>query len=122
MERLTLVNGNGKEYIIDVPKIVLQDTPNDTWLKLVSVEDNLEFTKTGWGFEAQPTTNEQIVKFLIRCGGAKVRYYNNLSQGNAIYVRFDHHVGFDVTSICLDCVKHNNIHVGDLKLGDRLSC
>jgi hypothetical protein len=55
-------------------------------------------------------------------GRAKIRYYDNWKWRNTLILKNDHHNGFNVESICYDCVKYNNIHLGDLKPGDRLAC
>jgi len=124
MEKLNLINGNGQNYEIGLPKIlIIAEFINDVWLDLVYKESGLKFKKGAWhSYTAQPTKSEQVIKLLIQCGGAKTRYYNNWDHNNTLMIKFDHHVGFDVDSICLDCVGHNNINVNGLKPGDRLSC
>lgn len=37
-------------------------------------------------------------------------------------LKFDNHNGFNVDSICFECVKHNHINSNGLNIGDRLAC
>ena len=124
MERIKYINGNGQKSFKELPKIFIKaEFINDVWLENVYKTSKLKFGKNSWGYyETQPNKAKQITQFLIACGGSKLRYYNNWNFDNTLVVKFDGHVGFDVDSICFDCVKHNNIRVNDLKKGDRLSC
>ena len=123
MEKVKYINGNSQKSFKELPKIFIKtDQINDVWLDHVYKTSKLKFKKSAWGYETQPDKAKQITQFLIACGGSKIRYYDNWQFDNTLVVKFDGHVGFDVNSICFDCVKHNNIQVNGLKAGDRLSC
>ena len=123
MEKVKYINGNGQKSFNDIPKIFIKaEFINDVWLDHLYKTSGLKLKKVGWGYEVQPVKAKQITQFLIACGGSKIRYYDNWQFDNTLVIKFDGHVGFDVNSICFDCVKHNNIRVNGLKAGDRLSC
>ena len=119
---LTLINGNGNQYEIDLPKVQIRGENTKESLAYIEERTGLKFIKGAWGFyEAQATDAEQIVK-LFMTHNYKTRYYNNWEIQNTIIIKPDYHTGFDVDSICYDCVKHNGLHVGGLEPGDRLAC
>ena len=123
VEKIKYINGNKQTSYNELPKIIIKSGyVNEVWFDNVYKTSGLKFKKHYLGFESQPVKAKQITQFLIACGGSKIRYYDNWNYDNALIVKFDHHIGFDVDSICLDCVKHNDIRVNDLKEGDRLSC
>jgi len=122
METLALINGNHKQYNIGLPKLLIfGDKWNDTALEHVYENTGLLFKETSGGMIAQPHSSEQIAK-LFMTYNFKTRYYNNWDYENTIVLKSDHHVGFQVDSICFDCCKENHIPVNGLKQGDRLSC
>jgi len=123
METLTLVNGNKQQYTVTLPKIVILGTTwNDVALAHIFEETGLSFTSGNWGnMTAQPTESAQIVKLLLTYD-FKTQYHNNNTNKNTLFLKSDHHIGFQVDSICFDCVKENHIHLGDLQPGDRLAC
>jgi hypothetical protein len=122
MKTLTLINGNKQPYTVDMPKlIILTEHINDVALAHIMENTGLVFNHIGYGYEAQPTDGAQISALFLTYN-FKTRYYNNWQTKNTLYLKFDHHVGFQVDSICLDCVRHNRITVNDLKDGDRLAC
>jgi hypothetical protein len=120
---LTLINGNGKPYTLPLPRLyVLGGHWNDVALAHVKENTGLTFEKKHFGgMEAQPETCEQIAK-LFMTYNFKTQYHNNGDTRNTIYLKSDHHQGFQVDSICFDCCKHNHIHLNGLKQGDRLAC
>lgn len=121
METLTLINGNRQQYNISLPKIViLGDKWNDTALEHVYEETGLLF-KGDYNMEAQPHNSQQIVKLLLTYN-FKTQYHNNATNHNTLFLKPDHHVGFQVDSICFDCCKENHVNVNGLKEGDRLAC
>ena len=121
-ETITRINGNGRPYTLGLPKIVIQGQMNDVALAHITENTGLVFTVGNWhNYEAQPTESKQIVALFLTYN-FKTRYYNNADSKNTLYLRSDHHIGFDVSSICFECVKRNHIHVGSLKEGDLLSC
>jgi len=122
METLTLINGNRQQYTIDLPRIhIIAKEINETALSHVSDRTGLDFKPCWRGYEAQPVRASQITALLLTWN-FKTRYYNNADATNTLMLKFDHHIGFDVDSICFECVKHNHVHVGDLTPGDRLAC
>ena len=122
METLSLINGNKQVMNKELPKLVILDKYiNDVALEHIAENTGLNFTKTIWNYEAQPTQSQQIVKLFLTYN-FKTRYYDNATIHNALYLKGDHHVGFDVDSICFNCVKDNNIYIEGLKQGDKLSC
>ena len=122
MDKITLINGNGKPYTKDLPKLVmLTKFINDVALQHIEDNTGLRFVKTTWAYEAQPTESYQIAA-LFMTYNFKTRMYDNGSISNSLYLKSDHHVGFDVDSICLDCCRHNHIHTSGLSETVRLSC
>ncbi len=122
-QTLTLINGNGKPYTLGLPKLhILDKKYNDVALAHIKKNTGLSFQVTPWGqMEAQPENALQITALLMTYN-FKTRYYNNADAHNTLFLKSDHHTGFQVDSICLDCVKHNHIHAGGLVEGDRLAC
>jgi hypothetical protein len=123
MEILTLINGNNQKYTVQLPKIsILTDYINDTALQHVFEETGLRFTKIYLhSYEAQPENSQQIVKLFLTWN-LKTQYHNNAINHNTLFLKFDHHIGFEVDSICYECVKENHIVTNGLKEGDRLAC
>ena len=122
MDTITTVNGNKQIVNKELPHIVIMGHINDVALEHVAENTGLHFVKGVWGnLEAQPTQSHQIVALLMTYN-FKTRYYDNWDYKNTIVLKGDHHVGFDVNSICYDCLKHNNINISSLKEGDRLAC
>lgn len=118
-----MYNGNDQLYSRPLPKIIINTKSfTDAARKHVAKQTGLEFTEKPWNcWEAQPTSFEQYMKLFLTYN-FKTRYYNNWNDKNTLYLRFDHHHGFDVTSICKSCVEHNHIRVHGLEDGDRLAC
>jgi hypothetical protein len=123
MDTITRINGNGQPYTTDLPKIVcLTKHINDVALAHIKENTGLDFTVGGWGnYEAQPTGSWQVAA-LIMTYDFKTRYYNNASNKNTLFLKLDHHVGFDVDSICPDCANHNGIRFANELESDRLAC
>ena len=121
METINRINGNKQEYVTPLPTIYMLGHMNDVALKHVTENTGLVFKETMGGYEATPTSSNQIVTLFLTYN-FKTRYFNNGSHKNMLMIKSDHHTGFDVESICYDCVKHNHIHTGGLKDGDRLAC
>lgn len=122
MQKLALINGNGQKYTVSLPKIVIMGRFNDTAREHIFEETALLF-KDCWSgsMEAQPHSSQQIAKLFLTYN-FKTRYFNNADLHNTLMLKSDHHVGFQVDSICFDCCKENHINVNGLKQGDRLSC
>lgn len=121
METITRINGNKQPYTVEMPKIIiLTDEINDTALKHIEENTGLKFTnKTTRNYEAQPTTGLQIAALFLTYN-FKTRYYNNWEAKNTLFLKFDHHVGFQVDSICKSCADYNGIH-STIKQGERLA-
>ena len=123
METITSIDGSGRKYTRDLPELyIMQEVMSDVALDHIASNTGLRFTKTRFaGYAAQPTESRQIAALLMTYN-FKTRYFNNSDMHNTLLLKFDHHVGFDVNTICFECVKANHIHVGDLKSGCRLAC
>ncbi len=123
MDKITRINGNGQPYTTDLPKIVyLTKQINDTALAHIKENTGLEFVADAWGnYAAQPTESWQIAALLMTYN-FKTQYHNNGSNENTMFLKSDHHVGFDIDSICFDCVTHNGINTNGLAPDSRLSC
>lgn len=122
-EKLNLYNGNNQEYTINLPKImILTDYINKTALQHIEKNTGLNFVKDGLNsYISQPTKSNQIVKLFLTYN-FKTKYYNNWDIKNTILLKFDHHIGFDVDSICPECIKYNHIPVNDIEKITRLAC
>ena len=121
METITRINGNGKPYTTELPLLIIQGGLNETAINHIKENTGLEFTKTHYGFTTQPISSMQIAS-LFMTYNFKTRYYNNWDLSNTIVLKHDHHVGFDVKSICYDCCEQNNINTNGMNSTDRLSC
>lgn len=122
METITRINGNRQQYTTDLPKLVwVTSEINNVALAHVTENTGLVFARTAWGYEAQPQTSKQIAALLMTYN-FKTRYYNNASNPNQLHLKSDHHVGFDVESICFECVKRNRIPINGLKADSFLAC
>jgi hypothetical protein len=121
METLKRINGNNQPYTVGLPKIViLGKRYNETAMEHIFEETGLRFTGEN-NMEAQPETSQQIVQLLLTYN-FKTRYFNNWQAKNTLMLKGDHHQGFNVDSICYDCVKANHISINGLVPGDRLAC
>lgn len=122
-ETLTLINGNKNPYTLPLPLLVIKtDFINDGGLAHILENTGLHFQKGAWNnYEAQPTASDQIVKLFLTYD-FKTRFYDNASAKNTLFLKFDHHVGFDVDSICIPCAKENHIYTHDLPDTARLAC
>jgi len=122
METITRINGNRQPYTLDMPKLVIMTKEiNETALAHITENTGLNFTRSAWWYEAQPTASAQITA-LILTYNFKTEYHNNASDHNTLFLKFDHHVGFKLDSICVDCCKYNHIHTEGMEAGDRLAC
>jgi hypothetical protein len=121
-ETLTRLNGNHQQYTIGLPRLLILGRYNDVAREHIYEETGLLFKDCNNGnMEAQPHSSQQITQLFLTYN-FKTRYYNNWDLKNTLVLKDDHHVGFDVDSICYDCCKENHIHTNGLKPGDRLSC
>jgi len=120
-ETLHLINGNGQEMVKQLPRLLILGEFNPVALNYILENTGLRFTPTGGGYEAQPISSKQIVALFLTYN-FKTRYFDNWNTKNTIMLKGDHHMGFDVESICFECVKHNHLNVSSLKLGDYLAC
>jgi hypothetical protein len=120
-EVLTLINGNNQKYTRELPTIViLEKRYNDTALQHIYDNTGLRFTGEN-NMTAIPETSQQIVKLFLTYN-FKTQYHDNATNHNTLFLKSDHHIGFQVDSICYDCVKENHIITNGLERGDRLSC
>ena len=121
MDQLTMLNGNRQQYTVELPKLViLEEKYNETAIEHIYENTGLLF-KGDHNMEAQPHRSEQIVKLFLTYN-FKTQYHNNNTSQNTLFLKSDHHVGFQIDSVCYDCCKENHVHLGGLKQGDRLAC
>ena len=121
METLRLINGNHQEYRIDVPRLVILGKFNDAAVEHIRENTGLAFERNFYNLVAQPTSSKQIVKLLLTYN-FKTQYHNNNTNQNTLFLKSDHHVGFQVDSICYECCKENHIPLHGLTADSRLSC
>jgi hypothetical protein len=121
LETITRINGNGQKYTTDLPLIILNGFINDVALNHIKENTGLEFKKHYMGYSAQPINSNQVLTLFLTYN-FKTRYFDNWNHKNTIVLKCDHHVGFDVDSICYACCKHNNIVTNGLMPNQRLSC
>lgn len=114
-------NGNGQKYEKGLPTLVILHKINDVAMEHIRRQTQIQFKWNGFSYTAKPKTAEQIVK-LIMTYNYKTRYYNNGSTKNTLFLKSDHHIGFDVDSICYECVKENHIIASGLTKESRLMC
>lgn len=116
-----MINGNGQKYQKGLPLLLFQtDHFNEVAIENVFKQTGLKFEKSGFGYKAQPTNYEQIAK-LFMVYNFKTRYHNNNTWKNTLMLKSDHHIGYEVDSICFECCQHNHIQA-NIKPEDRLSC
>jgi len=125
-EKITRLTGNNQQYTIGMPKLVLVGEYNPVAMDWIFQQTGLNFQPAnGVGvmvaYEAQPTFAAQIVK-LILTYNFKTKYYNNSVFQNVLFLKHDHHIGYEVNAICFDCCQYNHIHTNGLKPGDYLAC
>ena len=117
-----MFNGNGQTYTRELPLIFWQTSEiNETALAHIKKQTGLLFIKTSWGYQAQPESFDQYMRLFLTYN-FKTRYYNNATHHNTLFIKSDHHVGFDVDSICYMCAKENRITTNGLAPHERLSC
>ena len=121
-QTITLINGNGRPYTVGLPKLMILGPINDVALAHIKENTGLDFVRRHYNWlESQPENALQIAALFLTYN-FKTRYYNNADEKNTLFLKSDHHIGYQVDSICFDCCKHNHIHTGSLTAGDRLSC
>ena len=118
---ITRLNGNSKEYTVELPELIILGSINDTARSHIFDNTGLNFVNGGGNnYHATPTNANQIVT-LIMTYNYKTRYYNNWNHKNTLFLKSDHHIGFDVDSICYDCCVENSININGLKRDSRLA-
>lgn len=86
--KLTLVNGNGKKYKIELPKIyILDEFINDVALDHIKENTGLNFKNTGNGYIVRPNKCQQIAK-LFMTYNFMTKYFNNIDIKNVILLEF----------------------------------
>ena len=121
-ETITLINGNHRQVKHELPTLLHLGYINDIALEHIYENTGLTFRKIRENqYEVKPHSSWQIVA-LFMTYNFKTRHYDNWELKNTIVLKPDHHVGFDVESICFDCCKENNINTNGLEPGDRLAC
>lgn len=122
MEQITRFNGNGKQYTQNLPKLVIQANHfNDRALTHIKENTGLDFVKAAFSYEVQPETANQITALFLTYN-FKTRYYNNSTFKNELHLKSDHHIGYDIESVCTSCLERNNVNINNLKIGEFMSC
>lgn len=122
IETLTLINGNKQPFETELPLLyIVGEKWNDVAIDHIKENTGLEFKEYQSGMAAQPTTALQMAA-LFMTYNFKTRYFNNWVHKNTLMLKSDHHVGFNVDSICYNCCKENHIHTTGLKPHERLAC
>lgn len=93
MEKTTLINGNGRPYEREIPKVVIQTFVNPVALDWLRQQTGIDFKKTVHDtIEGQPETWEQFSKIFLT--------YNFLTMdqnnwdGNIMHLRGACHIPF----------------------------
>jgi hypothetical protein len=121
-ETIKLLDGNGRQITLPLPKIHILEVFNDITIEHIRQNTGLKFEKTGFDcMTAQPTKSNQITALLMTYN-FKTQYHDNAVNKNVLLLRSDHHIGFKVREICFDCCIKNRINVHGLERGDYLSC
>ena len=125
-EKLTRLNGNEQQYTIGLPKLVLVGEYNPVALDWIFQQTGMNFqpaTNTGLigDYQAQPTNAAQIVNLMLTYN-FKTRYYNNGTFENTLFLKSDHHIGYDVDAVCFHCLQYNHINTRSVKPGEYLMC
>lgn len=123
METLTMYDGNGNKMVKELPKLVMLGYCNPTAIEHIYKQTGLIFKERNWkdSYEAQPTDSNQITRLFLTYN-FKTRYYNNNDYKNTMFLKSDHHIGFDVDAICGKCREYNHVHSGDMKPEEMLAC
>lgn len=110
MEKIRLINGNGRAYKVDLPKLsILSRYVNEVALKHIEDSTGLKFVKEAWTYDAQPTSSKQITTLLLTCD-FKMQYNDNATIHNTILLKFCQNEGFRLDAICPTCAKENGIY------------
>ena len=87
IDTVTLINGNGRYYTIQLPKLAIITSfgkrLDKTLVKDIKKCTKLKFRQAPHTHEAQPKTFKQFVKFFIYFDGFYT-YYNNYDTKNTI--------------------------------------
>lgn len=88
-ETISRINGNGNEYISEVPKILLLHKDiNDVVLTLIEKNTGLKFVQNHSGnYEVEPTTTQQIATLFCTCN-FKTQYHNGIYFKNTLLLKF----------------------------------
>jgi hypothetical protein len=121
IEYIKTINGNGQDTLRPLPRLLILGNINEGGLKHIQENTGLTFVPGAGGYEVQPQSSAQIVA-LFMTYDFKTNYNDNLDYKNTLLIKFDHHVGFYIDSICPNCAKENGIHWDNAKAGDRLAC
>ncbi len=87
-EKIELINGNGREYTIDLPKVfILAKNINSAAIDHITENTGLVFEKCNSGYEAKLESSQQFLKLFLTYN-FKSRYFNNLDTKNTILLKF----------------------------------
>lgn len=122
MEEIIRIDGNGSEYTVNLPKLVMiAKHLNEAALEHIKENTGLDFVKTNWNYEAQPENSNQIASLFLTYN-FKTRYYANSTFENELHLKSDHHIGYDIENVCVSCLQRNHITTYDLRPDEFLAC
>jgi hypothetical protein len=121
-ETITTLTGNQQPITRPLPRLYwLTGEINDVAIQHIFANTGLTFTRVGGGYEAYAERSSQVIALLMTYN-FKTRYFDNANEANTLMLKNDHHVGFDVDSICVACCDANNIHHDGMAADARLAC
>jgi hypothetical protein len=120
-EVLNMFNGNDQPTVKGLPKIVILGGMNDVALAHLEKNTGLKFEKSWNSLQAQPTSSNQIVRLFLSYN-YKTQYHNNMQNENTLFLKSDHHIGFKLDSVCVQCLERNGIHAKDMERDEYLAC
>lgn len=89
-ETITRINGNGQEYTLPLPELYINEQfLNDYFFQNVEKQTGLKFTKSAWGYVAQPMKHSQITT-LFAMYNFESTYYNNSTHENMYFLKMKH--------------------------------
>lgn len=118
--KIKRIDGNGKPYYSEMPKIHILDEINDVALNHIKENTGLNFKSSGFGYVATPKQYKQVLVLLMTYN-FKTQYHDNATNHNILYLKFCSDEAFKINSICRKCAINNNIvNATQLKKSDIL--
>ena len=121
IKQVTLINGNGQSYKMNIPKLIYIGDFIEHGIKHIFENTGLKFDKEFNTCKAQPTNFKQITA-LFMTYNFKTEYHDNATNHNTIYLKGLHNVGFKVDSICFECCKKNRVHCEGMDKNSMMMC